>query len=68
MMEQFKAEMRAFLQETGMAKTTFSREVSGSPSFYDRVMGSNDMLVSTMEHVREYMDGRRREHGARKVS
>ena len=61
----FEREVIEFLTKTGMAKTTFCREIGKSPSFVDRLQASNDVKASTIDQVRAYMQGKRAEIAAR---
>ena len=60
-----RAEVKAFLAETGMAKTTFGKKAVGNPNFYDRLLEQDDVLASSVDSVRHFMAMTRAEIAAR---
>ena len=55
-LDQFKADIEAFLVRTGMAHTTFGTKAVGNAMFVQMLRKGSDPKISTAEKVREFMD------------
>lgn len=55
-MDHFLNDIEAFLEETGMAASTFGREALSDPSFVARIRSGGDCLSRTKSRVRAYMN------------
>ena len=50
-MEQFRRNLEAFLASSGIAASSFGREVLGDPSFVSRIRAGAECLPSTVARV-----------------
>lgn len=55
-LDQFKADIEAFLKRTGMAHTTFGKKALGDAMFVQRIRNGADPKISTAEKVRKFME------------
>lgn len=55
-LDQFKAEIEAFLKRSGMAHTTFGTKAVGNAMFVQKIREGADPKISTAEKVREFIE------------
>lgn len=60
-LDQFKADIEAFLKRSGMAHTTFGAKAVGNAMFVQKLREGADPKISTAERVREFMENFSRE-------
>ena len=56
-LDQFKADIEAFLKRTGMPHTTFGKKAVSNAMFVQMIRQGTDPNISTAEKVREFREG-----------
>jgi len=59
-MEDFRAEVEAYLKRTGAAPTTFGKAVLSDPTFVFRLRGGRELKMGTVAKVRAFMAANRK--------
>ena len=55
-LDQFHADIEAFLKRSGMPPTTFGKKAAGDAMFVQRIRQGADPKISTAAKVREFME------------